>query len=224
MNFLISRHLKRFPAACHYSTFNRCINPNTGSTPLTIKTVCPARHSSNGVIPPLPALTLGVSGLIPFFAPPLYMMYNDWLFCGDGEFMHLVYSASILSFLGGVRWGLTLSTGSKELPDWRNLTYSVTPSLLAWTGVLLHSPLGYVPITIGLLGAGIIDIAWAGYPPWFKILRTILTIGALTSIVMLFHVKYKSDKSLGVTKSIQGFKDKYYDWKNGPPSDEGDAN
>ena len=58
-------------------------------------------------------------------------------------------------------------------------------------------------------------MAWAGYPTWFKILRTILTISALTSIGLLFHVKYKSDKSLGVNKSIQGFKDKYYDWKNG---------
>ena len=58
-------------------------------------------------------------------------------------------------------------------------------------------------------------MAWAGYPTWFKILRTILTISALTSIGLLFHVKYKSDKNLGVNKSIQGFKDKYYDWKNG---------
>ena len=41
---------------------------------------------------------------------------------------------------------MTLSPAphSAAQPDWRNLTYSVTPSLLAWTGVLLHSPLGYV--------------------------------------------------------------------------------
>ena len=74
----------------------------------------------------------------------------------------------------------------------------------------------YVPITVGLLGTGMIDVAWAGYPAWFKILRTLLTIGALTSIALLLYVKYKSDKSLGATKSIQEFKDKYNDWKNGP--------
>ncbi|KAL5252417.1 hypothetical protein ACHWQZ_G015253 [Mnemiopsis leidyi] len=215
MNRIFSRCPQRISLLCQYSTYNRNSTLNISKSNIALKSINPVRHSSHGIIPPLPALTLGASGLIPFFAPPLYMIYNNWIFCSDGEFMHLAYSASILSFLGGVRWGLTLPTGAKEIPNWRNLTYSVTPSLLAWTGVLLHCPLGYVPITVGLLGAGVIDVVWAGYPPWFKILRTILTVGALTSIGLLFHVKYKTDKSLGVTASIQGIKNKYYDWKNG---------
>lgn len=166
------------------------------------------------LIPPLPALTLGVSGLIPFFAPPLYMMYNDGLFCADGEMMHLAYSASILAFLGGVRWGLTLPDNSTQSPSWKNLTYSVMPALLAWAVILLQSPLGYIPVTAGLLACGVIDIAWPGYPPWFKILRFLLTSGALLSTFILFKIKWEQDKSLGVTKSIDEIKEKYHDWKN----------
>lgn len=175
------------------------------------------RAMSTGVLPPLPAISLGISGLIPFLAPPLYMIYNDWLFCADGEMMHLVYSASILSFLGGVRWGLTLSPTPHPAarPDWRNLTYSVTPSLLAWTGVLLHSPLGYVPITMGLLTAGIVDLVWKGYPFWFKALRLLLTCGALCSIALLFYIKFQEDRTLGAVQSIEGFKQKYQAWRNG---------
>ena len=53
------RHLKRLPAACHYSSLNRGNYLNTHTTPLIIRTKCPDRQSSHGVIPPLPALTLG---------------------------------------------------------------------------------------------------------------------------------------------------------------------
>lgn len=138
-------------------------------------------------------------------------MYNDWIFCSVGEAGHLAYTALILSFLGGVRWGLTLPPTSTQAPDWRNLTYSVTPPLLAWVGVLLHSPLGYIPITMGLVGAGVIDVVWAGYPTWFKLLRTLLTVGAIGSIILLFRVKYETDKTLGVYSSVEDIKNF---WRN----------
>jgi hypothetical protein len=51
------KHIQRLPAACHYSTFNRSISPNASTALLTLKN--PARYSSRGVFPPLPALTLG---------------------------------------------------------------------------------------------------------------------------------------------------------------------
>ena len=73
----------------------------------------------------------------------------------------------------------------------------------------------YIPITAGILACGAIDIAWPGYPPWFKILRFLLTAGALLSTFLLFKVKYDQDKSFGVIESIDGFKEKYKNWKNG---------
>ena len=74
--------------------------------------------------------------------------------------------------------------------------------------------LRYVPITIGLLTAGIIDLVWKGYPFWFKALRLLLTCGALCSIGLLFYIKFQEDRTLGAVKSIEGFKQKYQTWRN----------
>ena len=52
---------------------------------------------------PGPALCLGVAGLVPFVSAPVYMM-NSGFFLPDIATAQLAYGASILSFLGGVRW------------------------------------------------------------------------------------------------------------------------
>lgn len=56
---------------------------------------------------PGPALCLGVAGLIPFVSAPLYMA-NSGYFLPDIASAQLAYGASILSFLGGVRWVASL--------------------------------------------------------------------------------------------------------------------
>ena len=73
-----------------------------------IHIVFQVRHS------PTPALVLGISGLIPFVAAPLYMHYSG-AFLPEIATAQLAYGASILSFLGGVRWGLTLPLGSTQV-------------------------------------------------------------------------------------------------------------
>ena len=109
---------------------------------------------------PGPALCLGVAGLIPFVTAPLYMA-NSGYFLPDIATAQLAYGASILSFLGGVRcvicikfvlspltlmlsrWGMLVSgTGDDLPPSWAQFTWSVTPSLIAWTAVLVPSLIG----------------------------------------------------------------------------------
>ena len=129
---------------------------------------------------PAPALGLGLAGLIPFVSAPLYM-YNSGHFLPDVATAHLLYGASILSFLGGVRWGLLVSSGSD---DWAGYTWSVTPSLLAWTSLLLPNiTAGYVLCTGGLVAAGVLDLQHPSYPPWFKGLRLVLTLVASLSLL-----------------------------------------
>jgi len=137
---------------------------------------------------PLPALVLGVGGLVPFVAPPLYMMYYSGQYCTVLEQAHLTYGAIILSFIGGVRWGLTLAHPSQG-PSWRNLVYSVSPSLIAWPALLVQPLIGYSLLTAGLLTAGVIDVSWAGYPLWFKTLRVLLTVCAVGSITVMVLLK-----------------------------------
>ena len=53
---------------------------------------------------PVPALTLGLAGLLPFVSVPIYLALTG-VFSPSLEFAQAAYGASILSFLGGVRWG-----------------------------------------------------------------------------------------------------------------------
>ena len=77
---------------------------------------------------PAPALTLGLAGVIPFCAAPAYMM-NNGLFCPLLASWHVGYGAVILSFIGGVRWGMAVEAKSIQ-PSWYHFTWSVTPSLI----------------------------------------------------------------------------------------------
>ncbi|XP_060077443.1 transmembrane protein 69-like [Ylistrum balloti] len=130
---------------------------------------------------PIPALVLGFSGLIPFVAAPMYIVTSQ-LFLPDIAFAQVVYGATILSFLGGVRWGMTIPENGILRPNWFNLTYSVTPSLVAWAGVLMPSPFSSLTLMLGLAGACYMDMVSYGYPPWFKGLRFTLTFVAILSL------------------------------------------
>lgn len=158
------------------------------------------RHS------PTPALALGFSGLVPFVAVPAYMMTTG-IYEADVAQAQLFYGASILSFLGGVRWGLTLPEGSSQPPDWHNLGYSVAPSLVAWLGLLAPHSVGVLTVIGGLGLAGYMDMAMWGYPGWFKGMRFCLTFVAVLSLwtTLVFKMTLSSVKdgteNKGVVKS-----------------------
>lgn len=134
---------------------------------------------------PKPALYLGFAGLIPFVAPTLFMAVSG-LYFPELAFAQVAYGASILSFLGGVRWGFALPESSPAKPDWMNLANSVVPSLLAWVAMLLSDSI--IPAgTMVIMGLGIslhYDLSLLPtYPSWFKALRSILTTVAFFSLV-----------------------------------------
>ena len=130
---------------------------------------------------PRPALLLGAAGLLPFAAAPVLMLRAGH-FSADLLHAQLAYGACILSFLGGVRWGLTLPDGAPQPPDWANLTRSVTPSLVAWAGLLTPPAAGGLLLIGGLGLAGYWDLVLVGYPAWFKALRFCLSVGAILSL------------------------------------------
>ena len=131
---------------------------------------------------PVPALTLGLAGLLPFVGAPLYMV-SSGSFLAHIALAQGAYGACILSFLGGVRWGFTLAPENPVQPDWVNLGYSVMPSLIAWGGLLLPSPaLTIGTVMGGLIMAGYVDMAMYGYPAWFKGMRFVLTLVATLSL------------------------------------------
>ncbi|XP_067086743.1 transmembrane protein 69 [Osmerus mordax] len=134
---------------------------------------------------PRPALILGLSGLIPFVSAPLVMALTE-TYLPEVAFAQVAYGASILSFLGGARWGFAIPESSPAKPDWINLVNSVVPPLLAWTAMLLSDSLTPAAIMV-VMGLGIslhYDLSLLPtYPSWFKALRSILTVVAFLSLV-----------------------------------------
>ncbi|XP_041791945.1 transmembrane protein 69-like [Chelmon rostratus] len=134
---------------------------------------------------PKPALYLGFAGLIPFVVPTLLMAMNE-VYCPELAYAQLAYGASIVSFVGGARWGFALPENSPAKPDWINLANSVVPSLFAWGAMLMSdSILSGATMVIMALGISLhYDLSLLPtYPSWFKALRAILTTVAFLSLV-----------------------------------------
>ena len=87
------------------------------------------------------------------------------------------YAALILSFLGGIRWGIAVkATG--PVPDIGTYLLSVVPSLWAWGAFFAPGPWGFVMYAIGFAAMGWWDralVARGEAPEWFGLLRVTLT-------------------------------------------------
>ena len=132
---------------------------------------------------PAAPLALGFSGLIPFFYPPVAML-SAGVFDPTLTFAHLTYGATILSFIGGLRWGYCLSPSSKTPPSWLYLGYSVAPQLAGWASLLMPTSLGVLTVITGLVACAAADVTMPGYPSWFVSMRVILTTGAVISLIL----------------------------------------
>jgi len=140
-------------------------------------------------IPP-PARIFGLAGLLPFFAGAILC----WLpptsesisVLPAGSFVLLAYGAVILSFLGGIRWGIAMQHEAM-ISNWQVVAWAMAPSLLAWTALLVAPTLGFILLIAGFSLQWSIDYRankQSITPPWFLTLRTILTLGAVVSLVV----------------------------------------
>ncbi|HEY8384071.1 MAG TPA: DUF3429 domain-containing protein [Microvirga sp.] len=133
-------------------------------------------------IPTVPLL-LGIGGLIPFAGLAL-MVATGWSPLGWSDaFLRLAlasYGALILSFLGGIRWGLAVAMEDQGRAR-REYLISVVPQLLAWAALALPAPwelraLAALVVALGLLDYGLVCRGDA--PTWFGRLRLGLSAGA----------------------------------------------
>lgn len=137
---------------------------------------------------PIPnaALLLGLAGLIPFWGAVMMLVLSTsqgrspatemWLFT--------IYSGLIATFLGGVRWGETISATAS--PGLLTLGLSIAPSLIALLSVLVHwsgQPVlawSVMAVCFGWL------LVWdrqgvkrRDLPVWYGRLRLVLTSGVV---------------------------------------------
>ncbi|MGO9546986.1 MAG: DUF3429 domain-containing protein [Rhodomicrobium sp.] len=88
---------------------------------------------------PLPARFLAVAGLIPLVLGALAIGFSPEIKPEAARGL-LLYGAVILSFFGGIRWGIALLEGDKA--GWSAYGLSIAPPLVAWLGAVTVGPLG----------------------------------------------------------------------------------
>ncbi|GGD09259.1 DUF3429 domain-containing protein [Aureimonas glaciei] len=120
---------------------------------------------------------LGLGGLIPFVALSAVLIYagRDFIAFDKLVLAFTAYSAVILSFLGGIRWGASLMTGVRTRGT---LVLSVVPSIMAWILVLVPAPWCFAGFALAFLAQGAWDIAAirrGQLPAEFGRLRLVLT-------------------------------------------------
>jgi hypothetical protein len=118
----------------------------------------PDTSDSATEVPPLKPATeawaLGVAGLLPFVAGAvgLWSLPPEW--AGLAALALLTYAAVIVSFLGGIHWGLAMPLAQTRRGL---LIWGVLPSLLAWAGLLLNSAWGLLLMAASLMLCYVVD-------------------------------------------------------------------
>ncbi|MHB8920978.1 MAG: DUF3429 domain-containing protein [Halothiobacillus sp.] len=128
--------------------------------------------------------SLGIAGLLPFIGLTAATWFGpaEW----HAALIHAlaVYAALIISFLGGVHWGVALSQPERAR---KPMLWGVVPAMLAWGAVLLPwSVLALSALILLLLLCWRIDRLWLGeigQRLGYGALRTGLTAVAALSLL-----------------------------------------
>lgn len=89
--------------------------------------------------PPGWARALGYAGLVPFVGGAALLALAGAELRPQAAFALAAYAALILSFLGGIHWGLAFR---QARPSPALFAWGVSPSLIAWAALLLPAPAG----------------------------------------------------------------------------------
>ena len=133
---------------------------------------------------PTEAAWLGGLGAIPFVG----FSAGAW-FSPEHASLALValraYGAVILSFLGGVHWGLAMRRAPAS-PGWSALTLSVMPSLVAWPALLLAPRYGLAVLAVAVALMLYVDTSLSRQglaASWYPRLRQPLSVVVTVSLI-----------------------------------------
>ena len=138
---------------------------------------------------PRPAAILGIVGLLPFIALAVQVASTYPM----GTAMRLPaqtalvqYGAVILSFLGGIQWGLAVASADRS-DQWRRYGFSILPALLALLGLWLDGRSALIALAVAVAIWGVYELWSTGLgeaPQWYGRLRlglTVVSVAALTA-------------------------------------------
>ncbi|MFN3867977.1 MAG: DUF3429 domain-containing protein [Hyphomicrobiaceae bacterium] len=143
---------------------------------------------------PRPALLLGLGGLIPFVALTAASWVLDRTLADFATRALVAYSAIILSFMGGVHWGVAtvysaptaMTAAPVAGPSTRLFLVSVLPALAAWPAALLAPSLAFAAFAatfLALLAFDLSVVRSGVMPKWYGRLRVMLTSVVVVCLV-----------------------------------------
>jgi hypothetical protein len=148
---------------------------------------------SSVLVSPAPsaaARLLGLAGLIPFVAGAAAV----WLAGADLEHRAALvlnaYTATIMSFLGGIHWGLA---ARRAAPADALLWWGVTPSLVAWVALLLPDRAGLPLQAAALVACYLVDArvypreGLAGWLPLRRLLTAVAVLSCVAGAVAVWR-------------------------------------
>ena len=144
-----------------------------------LKTRVPASAAWLGGLGALPFL--GLAGAAAFLSGPHRLLASQAL---------EAYGAVILSFLGGVHWGLAMGTHEGQTDSGKlapRLLLSVVPSLVGWLAVLVGGSPGLAILAAGVAAMLFVDLRATrlGHaPPWYPKLRIPLSLVVIASLLV----------------------------------------
>ena len=132
---------------------------------------------------------LALIGFVPFAVLALWLYGiapgHPWR---QGTILLLTtYGAVVLSFLGGIRWGLALFVreGHRE----RDIILSIVPPLTGWIAVIVPPPLTFVFLAVAFAAQGAWDsltLTPEAVPSWYRRVRIQLTLLVVAALVVAF--------------------------------------
>jgi hypothetical protein len=134
------------------------------------------------------ALRLGFLGLLPFASLAVASLAGGDDLRAIANPALLAYGATILSFLGGIHWGLVLARpflAPREL--YTMLGVGVIPQLLGWVALMVPALPGHVLCAGGLVLFLVADreaVRRGLAPAWFMQLRWPLSCGAAIAMLV----------------------------------------
>jgi len=100
-----------------------------------------------------------------------------------------IYSALVLSFLGGIHWGLVFADSNGGNGDKTIIAALIAP-LIGWTSIFVSGPMGFAFLMVAFAGQG----AWDNFaahngllPVWFAKSRMVLTTLAAASMAVTMY-------------------------------------
>lgn len=137
---------------------------------------------------PSSAAWLGGSGALPFIALAGAMPVLDGANRLFAAHALLAYGATILSFLGGIHWGMAISSALADTTKLAaRLTLSVVPSLVGWIALLVGGKAGLVLLAIAVAAMLLVDLRASRLgeaPAWYPRLRIPLSCVVVASLLI----------------------------------------